>query len=224
MTQSGGDGRTGLRLDWCSHEAVKFACVHWHYSHGIPTGQRVAVGVWEDGTFKGVIIFSHGSTPEIGKPFGLTHTTVCELTRVALTAHRYPVSRMLAVAIKMLKRQSPGMRLIVSFADAAQGHHGGIYQATGWLYLGGTPTHAYRVKGRLYHPKALHGMYGTGGQSIPWLRANVDTSAERVLTGVKHKFVLPLDAAMWAKLTPLAQPYPKRNVSIGGEVREVVPV
>lgn len=28
----------------------------------------------------------------------------------------------------------PGLRLVVSYADAGQGHVGTIYQATGWLY------------------------------------------------------------------------------------------
>jgi hypothetical protein len=51
----------------------------------------------------------------------------------------------------MVQRHCSGLRLIVSFADTAQGHHGGIYQAAGWIYSGGTETHAYRVKGVVEH-------------------------------------------------------------------------
>jgi hypothetical protein len=39
-------GRVSLRLDWCSHEAARYACRAWHYSRSVPTpphraGRRV---------------------------------------------------------------------------------------------------------------------------------------------------------------------------------------
>ena len=44
-----------------------------------------------------------------------------------------------AIALRLLARHSPGLRLVVSYADPAQGHVGTIYQAAGWTYLGVTP-------------------------------------------------------------------------------------
>lgn len=202
--------RPGLHLDWATAEAARFACVNWHYSRRVPVFKCVRVGVWEDGRFIGVVLFGQGATPEIGSPYGIAATEVCELTRVALTKHKAPVSRIISIATKMLKGQSPGLRLIVSFADSGQGHHGGIYQAGGWIYVGGAKTHAYRVKGDLIHPKTLHSRYGKGGQSIPWLRANVDPMAERVIAGFKHRYLMPLDPEMRSQVELLRQPYPKR--------------
>ena len=146
----------------------------------------------------------------IGTPFGLEQTAVCELVRVALGHHIMPTSRIVAIAIRMLRKASPGLRLIVSFADTSQGHHGGIYQAGGWVYVGSHEYHAYRVNGRVTHPKTLHSLYGVGGQSIPWLRKHIDPNAERIANGVKHKYVMPLDDAMREQIAPLAKPYPKR--------------
>jgi hypothetical protein len=203
-----------LRIDWCSHQAAHHAVTHWHYSKSMPAGKAVKVGAWEDGQFIGAVIFSRGATINIGTPFGLPQTSVCELTRVALRDHTAPVSRILSIALRFLRRQCPGLELIVSFADEGQGHVGGIYQATNWIYLGSQAYHAYRVKGRLVHPKTLHSRYGKGGQSIPWLRANVDPRAERVTTGVKHKYVMPLNDRTRAAIAPLARPYPKRAESI----------
>lgn len=117
----------------------------------------------------------------------------------------------MAIALRMLVTQSPGMRLIVSFADSEQGHHGGIYQATNWLYLGSKEYHAYRVNGAIVHPKTLHSRYGKGGQSVPWLRRHIDPSAERIRNGKKHKYVMPMDAVMRLKLLPLSKSYPKRT-------------
>jgi hypothetical protein len=67
------------------------------------------------------------------------------------------------------------------------------------------------------HPRVLHLRFGVGGQSIPWLRAHVDPMAERIANGIKHKYVMPLDAEMRAKILPLAKPYPKRATSIDSD-------
>jgi hypothetical protein len=202
--------RPELRLDWCSHEAAKYAVEKWHYSRRMPKNKLVKVGVWEAGRFVGAVVFGHGATPEIGRPFGLGIMQVSELVRVALGRHAAPTSKIVAIALRMLRRVAPGLRLVVSFADWSQGHVGGIYQAGGWVYLGASEYHAYRVNGTVVHPKTLHDRYGRGGQSVPWLRANVDAGAERIANGLKHKYVYPLDDAMRAQIAPLAHPYPKR--------------
>jgi trehalose 6-phosphate synthase/phosphatase len=36
-----------LKLDWCSHEAAKYACEKWHYSGRVPTSKSARIGVWE---------------------------------------------------------------------------------------------------------------------------------------------------------------------------------
>ena len=177
----------------------------------MPVFKAVRIGVWEGGAFIGVVLFGQGATPEIGSPYGLQQVQICELTRVALNRHCAPVSRILSIAIKMLRRHCPGLRLIVSFADEGQGHHGGIYQAGGWLYAGASETHAYRVHGKLVHPKTLHSRYGTGGQSLPWLRSHVDANAQRVMSACKHRYLMPLDADMRRAVAKLVQPYPKRT-------------
>lgn len=198
-----------LKLDWCSAEAARYACLNWHYSRKVPVFKLVRVGVWEQGRFVGCVLFGSGATPEIGTPFGLKQTEVCELVRVALDKHAAPVSRIVAIAVRMLRKQSPGLRLIVSFADQGQGHVGGIYKAGGWLYLGHFTHHTFRVNGETVHPKTLHSRYGKGGQSIPWLRANVDPNAARIVTPPKHKYVMPLDDATRVKLAPVVKPYPR---------------
>lgn len=172
--------------------------------------KAVRVGVWENSRFIGVVLFGSGATPEIGSPYGLKQTEICELTRVALTKHQTPVSRILAIAFKFLKRQCPKLRMIVSFADSGQGHHGGIYQATNWIYGGGAETHAYVVNGQQIHPKSLHSKYGKGGQSVPWLKKNVDQNAKRIVSGFKHRYLMPLDDEMRKRIEPLRNPYPKR--------------
>lgn len=205
-------------LDYCCQSLVDYACRNWHYSGTIPAPIRCKVGVWEHSIFKGVVLFGYGATPEIGKPWNLPQKQVCELTRVALCEHETPVSRIIAVALKLLRQSCPEIRLVVSYADERHGHHGGIYQAGGWYYLGATEQHAYVVNGRIVHPRSLHRIYGRGGQSIPWLRDHVDPNAQRIASGRKHKYVYVLDDALRPMIEEQQRPYPKHRVqSIEGD-------
>jgi len=198
-----------LRLDYCSHEAAKYAVEHWHYSHSMPTGKTVKIGVWENDVFIGCIIYSQGANNQIGSPFCLTMQEVCELTRVALNKHENPVSKIIMLAQKFLKNANPGLRLIVSYADSNQGHHGGIYQATNWIYIGEIKLDACVLFGKPVHRRTIFSRYGTN--SIEWLRKNIDPCAAWVDGAGKHKYLMPLDGTMRRQIEPLRKPYPKRE-------------
>jgi hypothetical protein len=198
-----------LRLDWAGYDAATYACQHWHYSRAVPAGRLIVIGVWEGDAFKGVVIFSRGATPRIGSPYGLTQLEVCELTRIALRAHEAPVSRIVAVALRMLRRRCPGMRLVISYAAGEQGHHGGVYQAGGWIYEGPKDTYTIELRGERRHARSIGSRYGR--HDLEWLRENVDPDAKAVRGLVRHKYLMPLDDMMRAAVAPLAKPYPKRT-------------
>lgn len=197
-----------LTIDWCSHEASKYAVMNWHYSQAMPVGKLVKVGAWEQDRFIGAVLFGRGAAPSLGRPYGLHQGECCELVRVALDEHAAPTSQIVAAAIRMLKQQSPGLRLIVSFADEGQGHMGTLYQAGNWIYLGVAEAAWFRVRGELVHPKTLHSLYGQGGQSVAWLREHVDPNAERVNMAPKHRYAMPLDRGMRRQIRALGLPYP----------------
>ncbi|AWX56894.1 protein Mom [Brevibacillus brevis] len=201
---------TDLKVDWATHEAAKFACENFHYSKSLPAGKSVKIGAWEDGKFIGVVIFSRGANSRIGSPYGLNQKECCELTRVALTTHKSFVSEILAKAIKFLKEQSPNVQLIVSYADVEQNHHGGIYQATNWIYEGKTGgEHYFIIHGKKTHGKSIHSRYGKGSQRLEWIRKNIDSHAENYTTQGKHKYLMPLNKKIRKKLLALHKPYPK---------------
>ena len=193
--------KADLKLDWCSYEAAKWAVEHWHYSRRMPAGKTVKVGVWEEGKFIGAVIFSFGANNHIGSPYGLKQTEVCELTRIALTQHLTPVSRIVSIAISLLKHQSSGLRLIVSYADPEHNHIGAIYQAAGWVYNGKSQTQCelLRPDGTILHKRSANALYGT----IRGLPKSKELW--------KYKYLYPLDSAMRAQIAPLAKPYPKRG-------------
>ena len=200
-----------LRVDWCNYQAAKYACENWHYSKAMPAGASVKIGAWEDDKFIGCVIFSRGATPHIASPFGLQQTEVCELTRVALTNHSAPVSRILALGIRFLRKHCPCVKLVVSFADTEQNHHGGIYQATNWVYIGKHgegERDGFKIHGKILHPKTVHSRGWR--QSVQWLRQNIDPRASEVKAMGKHKYVYVLDETMRDTIQRLSKPYPKR--------------
>lgn len=195
-----------LRLDWCGHDAAKYAVENWHYSECMPSGKLVKIGVWEDSKFIGCVIYGLGATPNLAKSFDMKMTECCELTRVALTNHITPVSKILAISLKMLRRFCPGLKLVVSFADSAQGHHGGIYQATNWIFTGSALLDCWIIKGQKIHPRSVVAKYGS--QSMATVK-KIDPDAKKVW-GYKHRYVMPLDSRTRSIVQKLGKPYPKR--------------
>lgn len=208
----------------CDIRAARFAVMNWHYSKAVPAGKLVKYGVWENGKFIGAVIYGRGATPNLGRPYNLQQTEICELVRVALDKHETPVSQIVAATLRQLKFSNPGLRLVVSFADPNEGHVGGIYKAGNWIYTGQSGVAKfYKVHGKIIHPRTAYSM---GKNSLTWLIENVDSNAEAVVMPGKFRYVYPLDKAMRRKLAKIALPYENAveglEASRGDSVSEVL--
>ena len=203
-----------LKLDWASYEAAKYACEKWHYSKCIPIGKLVKVGVWENYTYIGCVIYSRGTSKDLGTKYGLKQDQCVELTRVALKTHQAPVSQILAISLKMLKKINPGLKLVVSFAAQSENHHGGIYQATNWIYTGESEANADAIyKGRRVPNRVI-------GELVKKYRCTVnDLEQRKILQDVrklrKHRYLMPLDKQVKKSIMSLRKPYPKRAKEAG---------
>lgn len=200
-----------LKVDFCSHEAAKYACEHWHYSKCVPKSKLVKLGVWYDKTFMGVIIFGVGANNNLLKPYGLKQNQGCELVRIALRDHpSFFVSQVLAIAIKKLKEHCPELKLIVSFADTEQNHEGKIYQATNWLYMGmSSPSEEFLIKGKRIHGRSLRNTKPKHLTTKEYAK-KLDPSFKVVMGSSKHRYLYPLDRKLARQLQKIALPYPKK--------------
>lgn len=201
--------KADLVIDWASQKAAAYACRRWHYTGCTPRGKLVKVGAWERGRYIGCVIFARGATPRLGRPYGLAQTECVELGRVALAEHDAPVSRIVAIAVRFLKRANPGIRLIVSFADRSRGHHGGIYQAGNWIYTGKSQDAPfYWIHGRLTHKRSI----GSRGlpQNLDGARQLDPNAREERIPG-KHRYLMPLDDEIRRQVEPLSLPYPRKG-------------
>ena len=207
-----------LRLEWATHESASWACKRWHYSRCTPSPPLVKIGVWEDGAFIGVVLFSRGAAPRLLSRYGLTQTQGCELTRIALTTHRSSVTRIVRLALGMLSKATPSLRLVVSFADPAQGHVGAIYQAGNWIYTGTSDaSKTFYYGGKKLHRRQVSAS-GYSNQHNKFVPTPLMKDCVAVDVPGKHRYLMPLDSEMRARIISLASAYPKRAKAAGIEV------
>jgi hypothetical protein len=145
-------------------------------------------------------------------------TEIAELTRVALAPHKAPVSKIVAIAVKMLSKHCPGVRLLISFADSNEGHHGGIYQAGNWLYCGLTSSSNKFIdrQGNVWHPRQV----SVDGYKIQYgevRKVQKIADCTKVPQLPKHRYLYPLDDDIRKQVEPLRKPYPKRQPRAGSE-------
>ena len=208
-------GRSDLRLNWCSNEAATYACTRWHYSRSVRSWKKSRIGVWERGEFIGCLIFTNPMPPTV-KRFRCKNTEITELARVALRDHDAPVSRMIAIARRMLSKANPRLLVCVSYADSSQGHHGGIYQASGFGYYGaGKGTREFLMKGKWRHARSI-------GQDIK--SGKLPRSAWQLPhreSGVKHCYAHLLGSERGYRIPLESQSFPKRVRSETSDTPEV---
>ena len=161
-----------------------------------------SIGVWEEGKFIGVVIFAHGGNYQIGAPFGMRAGEVIELVRVALAPHKCEVTRIIKIALAMLRRASPAVRIVISYADPEAGHSGGIYKGGNWIFLGQTPPSVeYRLGDKRLQKRAYTGSnYGKGAMRLP-------AGAVKVKVAGKLKFALAMQKKDRGLLLSMARPY-----------------
>ena len=196
-----------MKLAKASTKAVKFAIKNWHYSKSIPS-VSIAYSVFnDDNIFCGVICFGLGATNNIGKPFGLTNGQCIELVRVALNGKQASTTKAVAIALRLLKKDAPLVKLIVSYADSEQGHFGTIYQGGNWYFIGSSTDTNIVVNGKRQHRRSLGSLYGTN--SVTKMKAMGLNVGERIFTLPKYKYIYPLYKKLIPMCKAMAKPYPK---------------
>lgn len=215
---------SSLKLDWCSAEAARFACLNWHYSKSVPVPPQNYIGVWEEGKYIGCVIYSRGACNHLGDSFDLSALQVCELTRVALSKHKASVTKIIAISLKMLKKRNEGIRLCVSYADENHNHKGGIYQGGNWVYVGMMKggDRFIAPDGKEYHSRMVKesGSTKNFGENRPCWKPS---ECKRIKSKGKHKYLMPLDDEMRKQIEPLRKPYPQKPCA-GSETVTRLPI
>ena len=150
----------------------------WHYTHRVP-GVVQCVGTWHlDGG-----LFGDRGEAVAAIYFVLPPTQwaapVWELARLIRSDDHAlpPLTGLISATVRWIASHKL-MNLLISYADAEYGHHGGIYQAASWNYNGlRAPQTGGLIIGGSYIPnRTVSGLWGT---KSPKLLAERGIAAEQ---------------------------------------------
>lgn len=206
-----------MKVRQATKAEVRYSCLHYHYAHRVPQVISAYSIFNDESEFCGTVCFGYGACPQIGRPYGLVQGEVMELVRVALNGgqgHGH-TSEIVADALRRLHGDRPMVKLVVSYADADQGHIGTIYQATNWLYMGkvkaGENLNIYVDGEKVHHRTFTKDLLLT--EAVDDLRRRGHT-VEVLETKGKQKYLFPFDRKLRKRLLRSALPYPKAQVCI----------
>jgi hypothetical protein len=112
----------------------------YHYSNKVVPNSSLHFGCFLDDKLHGVL--SYGSPMDKKKMLGLVEGTgwneMLELNRMAFDDYlpRNSESRCIAITIKLIKKQAPQIKWILSFSDGTRCGDGTIYRASGFYLTG----------------------------------------------------------------------------------------
>lgn len=107
-----------------------------HYSNKVVPNSSLHFGCFLDKGLHGVL--SYGSSLDKSKTIGLVNNTkwneFLELNRMAFDDYlpKYSESRCIAISIKLIKKNAPHIKWILSYSDACDCGDGTIYRASGF--------------------------------------------------------------------------------------------
>ena len=140
----------------------------YHYSKRMPSAMQHCFAVRKPGGL-------FGDTGEIvaaaifGQPANTSWPkTALELQRlVRRDDYAAPISQLVGYSLRWF-RANTDVPFVLSYADTGEGHHGGIYQATGWIYVRCSQgaTILRDGAGNYIHPRTIVSKYGTWAKSF----------------------------------------------------------
>lgn len=119
----------------------------YHYSGKSTQNSQIHFGVFINNSLQGCLQFGPSiDKRRLGQNLGIGMNEFLELNRMALSDKlpKNSESRAISICLRILKKQYPFLKLIVSFADACQCGDGTIYRASGFK------LHSYKKNNSLF--------------------------------------------------------------------------
>ena len=186
-----------------------------HYSGKVVPNSQLHFGCFLDGFLHGVM--SYG--PSINKKgtINLVENTgwneYLELNRLAFDDYlpKYSESRCIAISIKLIKKNAPQIKWIISFADGTQCGDGTIYRASGFMLCGiSVSGQIFNFDGNVVHGKVLWDKSLVTGWTVSDKEINIlrdkGHTMER-LSGNQLKYIYLIDKT--CKITVPILPFSK---------------
>lgn len=107
--------------------------IHSHYLATWPNNVYIIFGLHVGSRLMGVVTFStvFNSIKAIHGEETLELSRLYIIDKVPKNAESYFISR----CVKLLKRELPSIKILISFADPEHGHSGTVYKAANWKQI-----------------------------------------------------------------------------------------
>lgn len=200
-----------MRLEIASGKAIKYACLNFHYA------KRTTLGILSYSVFNdknewcGVIVYGPSSNPNGHNDFKVNKNECIELLRMALNGKQESTSKAMALSLRLLKKNAPMVKIIVSYADNNVNHVGTIYQATNFYYVGQSlmdMRSGILIDGKPASYRGFHKRYGT--TSLTKLKEILGNRIQFIKPKTKNKYIYPIHKSLVAMCKEMSKPYPKK--------------
>lgn len=196
-----------------------------HYSGKVVNNSCLHFGAFLDGNLHGVL--SYGPSLDKSKTIGLVEGTkwneFLELNRMAFDDYlpRNSESYCIAKSIRMIHKQAPHIKWILSFADGCSCGDGTIYRATHFKLTGikpnnnlvqlpsGEKIHKMAIESQVALPRPELGgksYFDVTGGRYNWPKY-IEASGGKILPGFQLRYIYFIDKSCEEKLTVPVLPY-----------------
>lgn len=150
----------------------------YHYSHGCHNMPSPCYGLFDNQQLIGVLMFATPCSERVrASVFGDSKeekNAVVELHRLHIldVTPKNAESYFIGKCLKLLKKDRPQTKAVLSFSDTTIGHNGTIYKASNFYFIGKTaPTTFYLdAEGRLRHPRQCgHNITRKEAEKMGWV-------------------------------------------------------
>lgn len=181
-----------------------------HYSGKVVPNSTLHFGCFLDDKLHGVM--SYGCSMQKSSIIGLVQpclwNEMLELNRMAFDNYlpKYSESRCIAISIKLIKKNAPHIKWIISYADGCQCGDGTIYRASGFHLTGikQNTTMLLMPNGQIMADKTLNNSnYKTIGQSAGYWKKN----GAKPIEGKQLRYIYLIDKT--CKITVPILPFSK---------------
>jgi hypothetical protein len=161
----------------------------YHYSGKTTQNSQIHFGVFINGSLQGALQFGPSiDKRRMAQNLGIGFNESLELNRMALSDRlpKFSESRSIGICLRMLKKQYPFLKLIISFADACQCGDGTIYRASGFK------LHSFKKNnsllsngdGKVVADKSLNDIFLPNGQRLTSILKSGDIIAKKSMDNI----------------------------------------
>ncbi|WP_418717135.1 hypothetical protein [Bilophila wadsworthia] len=208
-----GFGKRGFYVAAIPAQKARETILRHHYSQSIVNNSYIHLGAFYRDNFAGVLQFGYALNPACAGKIveGTVQGEYLELNRMWLAdvCPRNSESMAISYAVKYIRRASPSVAWIQSFADERCGRLGVVYQASNFLYLGSHVSPFYFLDGDYYHNILMTAHRKSGGRGR-MLREN-------------KKRAIPLPEAVMAQASEAENTAIPQTQSVNAEARRMSP-